>query len=220
MNAPLGCAAGNWLEVKEAVACLEPGGEGTRSSVSPNFRPDLDAAESTPTDLRELVLTSAAHLLVQTGRVDSIQAARQRADACLRSGAPRKKWDQMLMAQGADLTAFNRKLGCDHTAPVVVELKAGRHGFVTRCDARLLGEVIRDLGGGRLTRESVINPDVGLDRIAKPGDVVSAGDVLLRIHAASRASVAAASRRLKSAFEFGDRRPRLAPLVAEIITGE
>ena len=60
MNTPLGRAAGNWLEVKESVACLEPG------------RADLpvgqDARQRVPTDLRELVLIFAAHLLVQTGK--------------------------------------------------------------------------------------------------------------------------------------------------------
>ncbi len=218
MDVPLGRAAGNWLEVKEAVASLEPGGVGMFSTAFANSQADLDDAEKVPTDLRELVLTSAAHLLVQTGWGNSIRAARQRADACLRSGAPRKKWDQMLMAQGADLAAFNRKLACDRTAPIVVELRAGQRGYVSRCDARLLGEVVRDLGGGRLTKESAINPDVGLDQIAKPGDRVSAGDVLVRIHAASHAAVAAARRRLRPAFEIGARRPRLAPLVAEIIT--
>ena len=88
----------------------------------------------------------------------------------MNSGAPRKKWDEMLVAQGADLNAFNKKLALDHTAPVVVELKAEKSGFVSRCDARIIGEVIRDLGGGRLTKESGINYDVGIDRIAKPGE--------------------------------------------------
>src|SRR5271156_2907964 len=50
MNTPLGRAAGNWLEVKESVACLENQG---------------------PEDLLELVLDSAAHLLVQTKKTKS-----------------------------------------------------------------------------------------------------------------------------------------------------
>ena len=81
----------------------------------------------------------------------------------------------MLAAQGADLAAFKRKLALDHTAPVVVELKAPASGFVSRCDARILGEVVRDLGGGRFTKESGINYDVGVDAIAKPGEAIQAG---------------------------------------------
>ena len=127
MHTPLGRAAGNWLEVKESVLCLEGRG---------------------PADLRDLVLACAAHLLVQTGKAKTLDAARKQAADCLASGKPREKWNKMLAAQGADLAAFNRKLALDHTAPVVVELKAPASGFVSRCDARILGEAIRDLGGG------------------------------------------------------------------------
>jgi len=195
MNTPLGRAAGNWLEVKESVACLD--GQG-------------------PKDLHQLVITFAAHLLVQSGRTQSLRAARQQAEDCLRSGGPRKKWDEMLVAQGADLVAFKRKLGRDHTAPVVMELRADRSGFVARCDARRLGEVIRDLGGGRLTKATGINPDVGLDQIAKPGAAIRAGDLLTRIHAVNRAQAKAARVRLQGAFEISAHPPRLACLVAEV----
>ena len=196
MNTPLGCAAGNWLEVKESVACLEGRG---------------------PEDLRELVLVFAAHLLVQSEKASSLEAARALAETCLASGAPRRKWDEMLLAQGADLAAFNEKLSRDHTAPVVLELKADRSGFVTACDARIIGEVIRDLGGGRLTKESVINFDVGVDQLAKPGESVQAGDVLARIHAADAAQAESAARRLLPAFLFSETPPSLNPLLAETV---
>jgi pyrimidine-nucleoside phosphorylase len=158
MNTPLGRAAGNWLEVKESVACLA--GQG-------------------PKDLQQLVITFAAH-------------------------------------QGTNLVAFNRKLSRDHTAPFVMALRADRSGFVTRCDARLLGEVIRDLGGGRLTKATVINPDVGLDQIAKPGEAVKSEGVLLRIHVTTRSQANAARSRLEGAFEIAAHPPRLASLVSAV----
>jgi len=179
MNTPLGRAAGNWLEVKESVACLESGG---------------------PEDLRELVVEFAAHLLTQTGKVPSVEAGRARAADCLASGAPRQKWNEMIVAQGADLNAFERKLALDHTAPVVMEVKSAQAGCVSRCDARLIGEVIRDLGGGRLTKNSVLNPEVGVDQIAKPGERVQLGAVLCRVHAGDAAQAVAASELLQAAF--------------------
>lgn len=214
MNTPLGRAAGNWLEVKESVAVLEAPHPASGHPL-PIRRGE---GQGEGNDVRELVLTFAAHLLVQTGKVSHLATAFRQAEVCLNSGAPRKKWDAMLVAQGADLAAFNQKLAHDHTAPVVVELRAGRSGFVSRCDARLLGEVIRDLGGGRLTREAVINFDVGLDQIAKPGEAVKLGGVLTRIHAAGRAQANAARLRLQGAFEISGRRPRLTPLISGIIT--
>ena len=123
----------------------------------------------------------------------------------------------MLVAQGADLGAFNRKLALDHTAPAVVELKAERAGFVSRCDARLIGEVIRDLGGGRLTKESSINYDVGVDHLAKIGERVQGGDTLVRVHAIDAGQTRTACSRLRPAFEVSAKAPRVSPLIHEVL---
>ena len=197
MNTPLGRAAGNWLEVKESVACLEG---------------------KSPADMMELILDCAAHLLIQTKKSKTFADARKLAGACLNSGAPRAKWDEMLAAQGADLKAFNRKLTLDATAKVVVEVKSAKAGYISRCDARIIGEVIRDLGGGRLMKEAHINYDVGVDRMAKPGEWVEKNAVLCRVHAADSTQAKIAMARLKTAFAFAAKRAVKAPLVSEMIS--
>jgi pyrimidine-nucleoside phosphorylase len=202
MDSPIGRAAGNWLEVKEAIHCLENSAD--------------DRNNSAP-DLRELVVACAAHILVQTTKAKGLDEARKKAEGCLVSGAPRKKWDEMLLAQGADLDAFNRKLALDHAAPVVVELKASATGFVSCCDARILGEVIRDLGAGRLTKDSPINYDVGLDRIAKPGDQLQPSSTLARVHALDSAQANAAAGRLRSAFKISEQPPVATKLISEVV---
>jgi len=203
MNTPLGRAAGNWLEVKESVAALE--------TPHPSSGHPLPArrgeGRGEGRDLRRLVLDCAEHLLVQTRKSKSLAAARKLAEDCLNSGGPRKKWDEMIVSQGADLKAFNRKLSLDSTASVTAELKSGKSGYVSKCDARIIGEVIRDLGGGRLTKESTINYDVGIDQIAKPGERVEKSGVLCRVHAANAAQAGAAVARLKTAFEISPCHP-------------
>jgi len=196
MDAPLGRSAGNWLEVKESVRCLDGYG---------------------PPDLRELVVDFAAHLLVQTDKALGLDDAREAASACLDSGKPREKWDEMLAAQGADMTAFNKKLEHDHTAPVVIEMAAEQDGFVHSCNARIVGEVVRDLGGGRLTKETVIQPDVGVDMIATAGDVMSFGSVLCRVHAATKAEAQTALARLQGAFKISEFPSETGTLVHEVI---
>jgi len=215
MNTPLGRAAGNWLEVKESVACLDPRSS-RREEAQPNCR--LPIADCQLDGLRTLVLDCAAHLLVQTKKSKSLAAARRLAEACLISGKPRAKWDEMIVAQGADLKAFNRKLALDSTAKAVVEVKSEKAGFVSKCDARVIGEVIRDLGGGRLTKESVIDFDVGVDQITKPGERVEQSGTLCRVHAVDSASAKSAIARLKTAFEISAKRPAKIPLVVEIIS--
>jgi pyrimidine-nucleoside phosphorylase len=196
MDAPLGRAAGNWLEVKEVVECLEGRG---------------------PKDLEQLVIECAAHLLEQTGKAKNLDDGRAHATRCLTSGQPREKWSEMLRAQGADLKQFNAKLDLDHTAPVVVECRTSEKGFVASCNARIVGEVVRDLGGGRLARESAINSDVGVDELAKPGEVVGIDSLLARVHAATDEQAARACERLKAAFEFTGRSVEVPPLVQQVI---
>ncbi len=196
MNTPLGRAAGNWLEVKESVDCLDNKG---------------------PNDLRELVIDSAAQLLVQTKKSKSLATARVLAEECLNSGTPRKKWDEMIVAQGADLKAFNKKLLLDSTAKILVEIKSDRAGFISKCDARIIGEVIRDIGGGRLTKESSINFDVGVDRIAKPGARVEKLGLLCRVHAADAATAKIAGTHLKAAFKISARKLPSLKLVQETV---
>ena len=65
MEVPLGRAAGNWLEVKESVACLHSRKAGPKSAKPPAARHATDHA---PADLKELVIACAAHLLVQTAK--------------------------------------------------------------------------------------------------------------------------------------------------------
>lgn len=219
MNTPLGRAAGNWLEIKECVACLEPGGcwRGNAAKEIPVTPRSQRAGFHGIEDLRTLVLECAAHLLVQTRKARPLAAACKLADACLNSGAPRRKWDEMIVAQGADLNEFNDKLRRDSTAQIVVEVQAGKSGWVSKCDARIIGEVIRDLGGGRLTQDAAINYDVGVDQLAKPGERVEQGGRLCRVHATNSAQAEAAAARLETAFEISAKRAKPAPLVVEIV---
>lgn len=198
MNVPLGRAVGNWLEVVEAVECLEP-----------------HRARSEP-DLRELVLTCAASLLVETGKAESLENGRALATACLDSGEPRKRWDQMLAAQGANLEAFYAKLARGDDAPIIREVIAEQAGFVAGCDARMVGEIIRDLGGGRLARDSVIDPAAGVDCLRKPGESVARGSVLARIHASNRDLAETALARLRLAYRIAPE-AKVPPLIAETI---
>jgi len=157
-------------------------------------------------------------LLVQTRKANALAAARKQAEACLDSGAPRRKWDEMLVAQGADLNAFRRKLTIDATAPTVVAVKAKRSGYLSHCDARIIGEVIRDLGGGRQTKDSVINYDVGVDQLARPGERIAKGQTLCRLHGTSAKQSALASTRIQRAFEISSKPFQPARLINEIIS--
>ena len=185
MNTPLGRAVGNWLEVKESVMLLEGNG---------------------PVDLKELVISCA-------GQLPGCNV--ERASTELESGRPREKFIELLSAQGANLVDFETKLKLDSTAPVVREFSNRKRGYLARCDARVIGEVVRDLGGGRQTKESKIHSEVGLDQILKPNEPVNGP--LCRIHARSDSDADIAEERLMSAFEVVDEEVGQFELISEIM---
>lgn len=188
MDTPLGRAAGNWLEVKEAVACLDCRG---------------------PADLEELVVACAARLM----ETDTTQLV----EAELASGRPREKLDALLAAQGADLEAFRTKLATDTHAPVIREFVTKQEGFVVRFDARVIGEIVRDLGGGRLTKDSVVAHEVGIDQLAKPGEAFGRQSTLARVHAMTETGADMALRRLDEALEFSHEPVNVPPLIMEVV---
>ncbi len=181
MDAPLGRGVGNWLEVRESVECLEGRG---------------------PEDLRRLVLECAGHLLRLTGCTSDLEAGVAVADECLAGGGPLRRWESMLAAQGAYLETYRAKLRRDATASFVRAVVAPQTGHVAALDAGVVGEVVRDLGGGRLAKGDILDPEVGIDRMASLHEAVTQGRSIARIHAASEAAAADAAERVGSAFQF------------------
>ena len=118
---------------------------------------------------------------------------------------------------GRGLEGVQPKTRAGFHREAVVELKSEKSGYISKCDARIIGEVIRDLGGGRLTKDSAINYDVGVDQIAKPGERVEKSGMLCRVHATDETQAEVAVARLKTAFEISARRTVVAKLVHEVI---
>ena len=127
----------------------------------------------------------------------------------LASGRPREKFTELLAAQGADVDSFEQQLNKPAMAPVVREVTALNSGVVVRCDALSIGELVRDLGGGRQTKTDTINPAVGVDQLAKPGEERSAGAVIARVHAQEEACAEAAVARLRESVVIGEELPDL-----------
>lgn len=179
MNQPLGRAVGNWLEVKESVACLEGRG---------------------PEDLRKLVLECAAHLLEMTGMVSCFEDGLRRAMAVLDAGAALEKWEAMLDAQGADLAEYRRKLSNPAPAGTRWELRTNCGGVLNWIDARCIGEVLRRHGAGRLRHADLIQPDVGIECVAAVGQTLTQGELLAEIHVANEGHAREIASELAGAF--------------------
>jgi thymidine phosphorylase len=107
----------------------------------------------------------------------------------------------MVTAQGGDVAALER-MESVHAAPVIQEFKADRSGKITGMDARSIGQAVLELGAGRSRASDPVDFAVGVDRMLKVGMDVSAGQVLLRIHARTEAAAASAALLIKEGIQI------------------
>ena len=195
MDQPLGYTVGNALEVREALAVLRGEEEG---------------------DLLELCLTLGGCMLHEAGLAESIEDARERLLTTIRDGSALEKLALMVEAQGGDRRAvYDPSLLPD--AAVKRDVPADRGGYVSRIHAEQVGLVSMRLGGGRATKEDVIDLSVGVVLKKKVGDRVEAGESLGVIHAANEEKAAEAAALLHDCFEFSDTPVEPAPFIKEIV---
>ena len=142
--------------------------------------------------------------------------ARARLTEAIDSGAALQKLADMVKAQGGDPSAvFDVSLL--PAAPVQRSVKAPVSGYITAMEARDIGLVSMHLGGGRATKEDVIDLSVGVVLRAKVGAHLSAGDELAVIHAASEADAEAAEKELLACFTFADAPVERPPFIRGVV---
>lgn len=173
MDQPLGQCAGNALEVIEAIETLQ--GKGRQR-------------------VRELCVELCASTLALSGTEPDIETARKRANHVLHTGEALEKARLWFDAQEAIVSP-------DHIhrlieAPVRKQVYGDRPGWIQRVDARTVGEVVVDLGGGRRQKTDPIDPRVGVETVVEVGDDVDKGRVLFEIHAATEEAAEAAAEKL------------------------
>lgn len=195
MEEPLGSAVGNALEVKEAIALLrgEFGGE-----------------------FLELCLTLGACILTESGAAENDAAARERLKAAIADGSALAKLAEFVKAQGGDERAVY-DVSLLPRAPVVMPAPSPVSGYVNHIDAEKVGLVSMHLGGGRETKDSVIDLSVGVLLLRKVGDRVEVGESLAVIHAADEASALRAAEELAGAYSIVPEKPVRPPFIRDIV---
>ena len=197
MEQPLGLAVGNALEVQEAIATLHGRG---------------------PADFQELVEAVAGEMLLIAGAADDLAGARDLVSDVIADGRAFARFRDFVASQGGDPALV------DHpdrlpAAPVVIPVPAPASGFVHALDAREVGLVTVELGGGRQKKGDPIDPAVGVMLAAKVGSEVAAGEPLCTVHAANQAAAEAAIPRLQAAYIILPEPADPLPIVLDRVTG-
>lgn len=156
MDEPLGRSVGNALEVEECAAFLK----GTQIEEG----------------LEEVTLALATQMLSLAG----VKEASKECEMSLSSGEAWRVFIEMFEQQGGDWKKFEERATREDL--ITVEWKADRDGWISRFDALAVGRVVNELGGGRATKEDIIDSEVGLIAHCKVGDKISKGEVMATVH--------------------------------------
>jgi thymidine phosphorylase len=194
MNEPLASAAGNGLEVRNAVDFLTGRHQDVR--------------------LREVTLAHCAMLAQMTGIAPGLGAGRRLVEDALNSGRATERFGMMVAGLGGPADFVENMDNYLASAPIVRDVFVDGEGFIAEIDTRGVGMAVVALGGGRATPTDTIDHRVGLDRLVGLGAIVDRSMPIARIHARDEASAADAEARLKSAYRLGDHAP-VNPLIAD-----
>lgn len=196
MDQPLGFAVGNALEVREAIETLCGNG---------------------PEDFVELCLTLGSHMLLAAGEADTVEQARERLCGVIENKAALHKLAEFVAAQGgdADMVYHPERLP---KASIEECVCADRDGYVAGIVCDEIGICSLMLGGGRETKEDVIDPAVGLVLHKKKGDIVQKGEALATLYANDAGKLAAAKERFLHAVTILNEPAEKTPLIKQVIT--
>ena len=161
MDAPLGWAIGNALEVMESVEILR--------------------GEHGDSELAQMSFRLAAEMLVLGGAAPTLEEALAQVQASLQNGAALDTLRRFVALNGGDARALDdvRRLP---QAGQVVDIRADQSGFIQGLDGRALGLLAMELGAGRKNRNDVLDLGVGIRVAVRVGQSVQPGDLLFQAH--------------------------------------
>ncbi|WP_337384586.1 thymidine phosphorylase [Megasphaera sp.] len=195
MEAPLGTAIGNCLEVDEAVEALS--GKGGRR-------------------LMEVVEAIGAQMFVVGGKAQDEGQGRAMIRDLVASGKGLAKFREFVKAQGGSTSWIGKRPLTK--APQVFTAVCTDEGYITRIDGRALGEIAMAMGAGRARKEDAIDPMVGIRLFKELYDPVRPGEALFTLYGKEGADMMALARQVADhIIVTAEQAPVQEPVISEII---
>ncbi len=194
MDAPLGNAVGNSLEVVEAIECLKG---------------------RAPEDYTLLTFELAARMLALSGK-GTLDECRTECEKAVESGAALKKFRELVAAHGGN-TDWVDDVSLFPAAAHSWIVRAAQEGYITAIDTEKYGTAGLLLGAGRLKKEDPVDLTAGIRILRKTGDYVRAGDGIAVLFAADEALFPEAEKTLAASLSYGNTPPAKRPLILDVV---
>jgi thymidine phosphorylase len=199
MDEPLASAAGNALEVQNAVHYLD----GTHRDAR----------------LHKVVVALGAEMLLIGGLVATLDEGVTKLENAIASGAAAERFQRMVTALGGPSDFMAKTESYLPRAPVIRAVAADASGFVHSIATREIGLAVVSLGGGRTRAEDRIDPSVGLTKLLSVGTRVEKGEPLAFVHAANETDAEKAAAMIRTAYTIGATAPEPRPLIHDRLVG-
>lgn len=187
MNEPLASAAGNAVEVQNAV--------------------DFLTGRRRDRRLERVTLELAAEMIVSAGLASSAREGLEKATGILESGRAAEVFGRMVAVLGGPTDFLERTREYLPKAPVRREVRAKTAGFVGAVATRDLGLAVVALGGGRTRPQDSVDHAVGLVDLLQVGTSVEKGDPLAIVLARDDALADRAVSLVQSCYRIVERKP-------------
>jgi len=162
MDAPLGWAIGNALEVMESVEILR--------------------GEHGDSELAQMSFRLAAEMLIMGGAAQELEGAQKRVQASIRDGSALATLRRFVALNGGDPGALDDFTRLPQPGQVI-EVRAEQAGYIADIDGRALGILAMDLGAGRRDRTDVLDLGVGIRVHVRTGSRVEKNDKIYTLYA-------------------------------------
>lgn len=153
MNVPLGNNIGNGLEVLESIETLKGNG---------------------PKDLEKLCLTLGSIMVSMVKDIDKEDVYKILQNN-LYNNKGYEKFESFIKYQNGNI---NNIAISDN----VISIKSNKEGFISKIDTLKLGEIVKDIGGGRINKDDLIDYGVGIVINKKQGELIFENEELVKVY--------------------------------------
>lgn len=195
MDEPLGYAVGNSLEVIEAIDFLKG---------------------NMPEDLKEVVLELGAYMIKLAGKGENISENKIKMIENIKNGKGYEKFLQLIENQGGDIS-YIKDVNKFPKAKYVEKLYSIKSGYIKNMDAKRIGEIVCELGAGRVRKEDGIDNSVGIILNKKVSDNIKEGEELVTIYANSEEKLVKAKKDLLNVIHVTEEKISKPKMILEIV---
>lgn len=208
MNEPLGRTVGNILEVEEAVECLKGKGEKR---------------------LMEVSKILAGYMILAAKKADSLAEAERMVEEAVNSGKAFEKMKEFIIAQGGDAgcledtnclkkASISKVITGKELLAARVETANWKQAYLYSCNNQEIGMTSLILGGGRETKDSIIDLTVGIKLYKHLGDCISKEDEVAILYGNDACKLEEAKKRFIKSYTLSEKNNFSNKIVYEIIT--